>query len=63
MGLNGLIIKSHGGATSKGFASTICVAYDMAQNDLAGKIMSDLKNSDYLDEEILDEMNIEKEKE
>jgi phosphate acyltransferase len=63
MGLNGLIIKSHGGATSKGFASAICVAYDMAQNDLAGKIMSDLKNSDYLDEEILDEMNIEKEKE
>lgn len=44
MGLNGLVIKSHGGATASGFASAIGVAIDMAENDLAGKIISDLKN-------------------
>lgn len=44
MGLNGLIIKSHGGASAKGFASAIGVAIDMAENDLAGKITRDLTN-------------------
>ncbi|HPF46426.1 MAG TPA: phosphate acyltransferase PlsX [Emcibacteraceae bacterium] len=44
MGLNGLVIKSHGGASAKGFASAIGVAIDMAENDLAGKITRDLKN-------------------
>lgn len=44
MGLNGLVIKSHGGASAKGFASAIGVAVDMAENDLAGKITRDLTN-------------------
>lgn len=44
MGLNGLVIKSHGGASADGFASAIGVAADMAANDLAGKISEDLKN-------------------
>ena len=44
MGLNGLVIKSHGGASAKGFASAIGVAVDMAENDLAGKIVRDLTN-------------------
>ncbi len=43
MGLNGLVIKSHGGASAAGFASAIGVAVDMAANDLAGKITEDLK--------------------
>jgi phosphate acyltransferase len=44
MGLNGLVIKSHGGASSSGFAAAIGVAVDMAENDLAGKITRDLMN-------------------
>ena len=44
MGLNGLVIKSHGGASAEGFASAIGVAVDMAENDLAGKISLDLEN-------------------
>ncbi|MDA7568391.1 phosphate acyltransferase PlsX [Emcibacteraceae bacterium] len=44
MGLNGLVIKSHGGASAKGFAAAIGVAVDMAENDLAGKITRDLTN-------------------
>ena len=43
MGLNGLVIKSHGSASASGFASAIGVAADMASNDLAGKITKDLK--------------------
>lgn len=43
MGLNGLVIKSHGSASASGFASAIGVAIDMAVNDLAGKISEDLK--------------------
>lgn len=44
IGLNGLVIKSHGGASARGFASAIGAAVDMAENDLAGKIMRDLTN-------------------
>jgi phosphate acyltransferase len=55
MGLNGLIIKSHGGATARGFASAIGAAIDMAQNDLAGKIMNDLKNFNKEDDDEEDE--------
>lgn len=44
MGLNGLVIKSHGGASARGFAAAIGVAVDMAENDLAGKITRDLTN-------------------
>lgn len=51
MGLNGLVIKSHGGASAGGYASAIGVAIDMAQNDIAGKITEDLKNFERHDEE------------
>ncbi len=55
MGLNGLVIKSHGGASASGFASAIGVAADMASNDLAGKITKDLQRFDkHEDDEIED---------
>lgn len=63
MGLNGLVIKSHGGASSKGFAAAIGMAVDMAENDLAGKITRDLTDSNNTledaDEDIKDETVIE----
>ncbi len=69
MGLNGLIIKSHGGASASGFASAIGVAVDMAENDLAGKITRDLKNfnstvedADKMDDDTVVEMNIKEKK-
>ena len=70
MGLNGLVIKSHGGASASGFASAIGVAVDMAENDLAGKITRDLtnfnstvadtsqKDDEVVNDEIVVEMNI-----
>lgn len=55
MGLNGLVIKSHGSASASGFASAIGVAADMASNDLAGKITKDLKRfENHVEEEIGD---------
>jgi glycerol-3-phosphate acyltransferase PlsX len=45
LGLNGLVVKSHGGASSSGFASAIAVAYDMAADDLCGRILRDMEES------------------
>lgn len=42
LGLNGIVIKSHGGADVDGFAAAIDVGYDMARNGLKSKIEHDL---------------------
>ena len=38
LGLNGVVIKSHGGTDSEGFAAAIDIGYDMAKYDLLAKI-------------------------
>jgi glycerol-3-phosphate acyltransferase PlsX len=38
LGLNGIVIKSHGGADAEGFASAIDMAYDMVRYELLAKI-------------------------
>ncbi len=43
LGLNGLVMKSHGGANAHGFASALTSAIDMAQNDLIRLISDDLQ--------------------
>jgi glycerol-3-phosphate acyltransferase PlsX len=42
VGLNGLVVKSHGGANAAGIASAIGVAKDLAEGDLNGKIAEDM---------------------
>ena len=42
IGLNGLVVKSHGGANAHGFTSAIGVAYDMTKNNLNDLIAEDL---------------------
>ena len=42
LGLNGLVVKSHGGATAKGVANAIQVAARMIANDITRKIGDDL---------------------
>ena len=44
LGLNGLIVKSHGGANDKGVANAIRVAARMVRQDLTRKIAEDLAN-------------------
>jgi len=43
LGLNGLVVKSHGGTDALGFASAIDVAVDVASADLVKKIVADLE--------------------
>ena len=42
LGLNGIVIKSHGGTDAEGFASALDLGYDMVRNDLLAKIQADL---------------------
>ena len=42
LGLNGLVIKSHGGTDEYGFASAVELAHDMVRNDLQARIASDV---------------------
>lgn len=42
LGLNGVVVKSHGGADADGFAAAIEMAYDMVRNRLLDRIEADL---------------------
>jgi glycerol-3-phosphate acyltransferase PlsX len=44
LGLNGLVVKSHGSATPKGVANAIAVAASMVTSDIIRKIGDDLDN-------------------
>src|SRR4051794_14192104 len=44
LGLNGLVVKSHGAASPKGVANAIGVAARMVRNDIINKIGDDLDN-------------------
>jgi len=44
LGLNGLVVKSHGGASPKGVANAVAVAASMVRNDIIRKIGEDLDN-------------------
>ena len=41
LGLNGIVVKSHGGTDALGFANAIGVVADMARHDILSKITSD----------------------
>ncbi len=42
LGLNGVVIKSHGGTDAEGFAAAVDLGYDMARYDLLAKISQTL---------------------
>jgi glycerol-3-phosphate acyltransferase PlsX len=42
LGLNGVVIKSHGGADAAGFRAAIEIGHDMVRNGLLEKIRTDL---------------------
>ena len=43
LGLNGVVVKSHGGTDALGFATAIDVALDMVKNGLVAKIAADVE--------------------
>ena len=42
LGLNGIVVKSHGGADDEGFAAAVELGYDMVRNGLLDRIEADL---------------------
>ncbi|MEP0507669.1 MAG: phosphate acyltransferase, partial [Aurantimonas coralicida] len=44
LGLNGIVIKSHGGTDAEGIAAAIDLAHAMARHGLREKIEADLEN-------------------
>jgi glycerol-3-phosphate acyltransferase PlsX len=44
LGLNGLVVKSHGGANVRGFANAIGVARDLVEHDILAGIANDMRN-------------------
>ena len=42
LGLNGIVVKSHGGTDAFGFASAIDLGYDMAEAGLVARLTADL---------------------
>jgi glycerol-3-phosphate acyltransferase PlsX len=46
LGLNGLVVKSHGGTDSEGFASAIDLGYDVARYDLVSRIANSIGRPD-----------------
>jgi glycerol-3-phosphate acyltransferase PlsX len=42
LGLNGIVVKSHGGTDDEGFAAAIELGYDMVRNRLLARIKADL---------------------
>jgi phosphate acyltransferase len=42
LGLNGIVVKSHGGTDEEGFAAAIELGYDMVRNRLIERIKADL---------------------
>ena len=42
LGLNGIVVKSHGGTDAEGFAAAVDLAYDMVKQDLMRKITESL---------------------
>jgi glycerol-3-phosphate acyltransferase PlsX len=43
LGLNGVVVKAHGGTNAAGFASAIDLAVDMAESDMIARITNDRK--------------------
>ena len=43
LGLNGIVVKSHGGTDAKGFAHAVGVAADLAQSEFASEIRRNLE--------------------
>ena len=46
LGLNGVVVKSHGGADAAGFADALVIAHDLAASDYAAQIARNMKAFD-----------------
>jgi glycerol-3-phosphate acyltransferase PlsX len=47
LGLNGVVVKSHGGAEVKEFADAVTMAADLGRNDFAAEIARSMSRLDF----------------
>ena len=57
LGLNGVVIKSHGGTDAEGFAAAIEVGHDMVANNIMTKIQNDLRRMQAIREKLDAKLN------
>ncbi len=48
LGLNGIVVKSHGGADSNGFAAAVALAVDVADSNISQTIAADIEKMQLL---------------
>lgn len=52
LGLNGIVVKSHGGADASGFAAAVALAVDVADADISQTIAADIEKMQLLLEDV-----------
>src|SRR5262249_17573502 len=53
LGLNGVVVKSHGGADAESFASAIDTGYDVVRHELTAKIASSIAHEHQLEAQLM----------
>lgn len=57
IGLNGIVVKSHGSANAKAFANAINVATSLIDNNINQKILQEMESSSYLQKDYIDDIS------
>tara|TARA_Y100000389_G_scaffold204058_1_gene254732 strand:- start:89 stop:1147 length:1059 start_codon:yes stop_codon:yes gene_type:complete len=56
IGLNGIVVKSHGGADAKSFSNAINVAISLIDDNINDKIVREIESSSYLQRDYIDDI-------
>jgi glycerol-3-phosphate acyltransferase PlsX len=57
IGLNGIVVKSHGGAEKYSFANAIEVAIRLVEDNINQKIIQEIESSNYLERDYIDDIS------
>tara|TARA_B110000259_G_scaffold188056_1_gene244700 strand:- start:7496 stop:8554 length:1059 start_codon:yes stop_codon:yes gene_type:complete len=57
IGLNGIVVKSHGGANASSFANAINVAISLIEDNINDKIVREMDSSSYLQKDYIDDIS------
>jgi glycerol-3-phosphate acyltransferase PlsX len=57
IGLNGIVVKSHGGANARSFANAINVAISLIENNINDKIVREIESFSCLPKDYIDDIN------
>lgn len=57
IGLNGIVVKSHGSANAKSFSNAIDVAISLIEDNINDKIVQEIESSSYLQKDYIDDIS------